>query len=189
MNWQQSKEMQSKSYKCGYCGEPLASNRGFESAHGNIYICHFCNKPTFFDDRNRQYPGALIGNTVKHIPRKEVEDLFMEARRCYAVSSYTAAVMCCRKLLMNIAVAEGAKERDSFVEYVNYLESNNYIPPKGKDWVEQIRKLGNEANHKIIMKTKPEAEKILIFTEMLLRFIYELPGIMNGGSETATEKV
>jgi len=44
--------------------------------------------------------------------------------------------------------------------------------------VDSIRKLGNEANHKIKFKTPKEAERILKFTEMLLRFIYEMPGIM-----------
>ncbi|MCB0453717.1 MAG: DUF4145 domain-containing protein, partial [Aequorivita sp.] len=66
----------------------------------------------------------------------------------------------------------------SFGQYVTYLEENNYIPPNGKKWVDSIRKLGNEANHKIEFKTPQEAERILKFTEMLLRFIYELPGIM-----------
>lgn len=86
--------------------------------------------------------------------------------------------MCCRKLLMNISVSEGAKEGASFGQYVTYLEENNYIPPNGKKWVDSIRKLGNEANHKIEFKTPKEAERILKFTEMLLRFIYEMPGIM-----------
>lgn len=187
MSWQQVKVIQSKSYKCGYCGNPLASNTGYQGQIGNIYICHFCKKPTFIESTGQQYPGAAIGNAVKHIPRKEVEDLFSEARSCYAISAYTSSVMCCRKLLMNIAVAEGAKEGKGFVDYVNYLESNNYIPPNGKAWVEEIRKLGNNANHKISMKSQEEAEKILNFTEMLLRFIYEMPGIMKAGSEEITE--
>lgn len=79
---------------------------------------------------------------------------------------------------MNISVAEGAKEGKGFVDYVNFLNDNNYIPPNGKKWVDSIRQLGNEANHKIDFKSKEDAERILIFTEMLLRFIYELPGIM-----------
>ena len=81
---------------------------------------------------------------------------------------------------MNIAVSEGAKEGKSFVDYVNYLNDNNYIPPKGKAWVETIRKLGNEANHSIDFKTTDEAKLILTFTEMLLKFIYEMPGLMGG---------
>jgi hypothetical protein len=79
---------------------------------------------------------------------------------------------------MNIAVSEGALQGKSFVEYVNFLNDNSYIPPKGKPWVDAIRKLGNEANHSIEFKTPEEAKLILTFTEMLLKFIYEMPGLL-----------
>ena len=61
---------------------------------------------------------------------------------------------------------------------MNYLDDNSFIPPNGKEWVDSIRKLGNEANHKIDFKTKDDAQLIITFTEMLLRFIYEMPGLM-----------
>ena len=79
---------------------------------------------------------------------------------------------------MNISVSVGAEEGKGFVEYVNYLNEKNYIPPNGKEWVDSIRTLGNEANHKIEFKSKEDANRIITFTEMLLKFIYELPGIM-----------
>ena len=105
--------------------------------------------------------------------------MYEEAKICYSVGAFTSTVMCCRKLLMNIAVFEGAAEGLSFYENVTYLNDRNYIPPKGKKWVDSIRKLGNEANHRIESKNIIEAERILTFTEMLLRFIYELPGMMD----------
>ena len=85
---------------------------------------------------------------------------------------------------MNLAVSEGAKEGRTFVEYVNYLRDNNFVPPKGKGWVDSIRKLGNEANHSIVFKTPEEAKLSLTFTEMLLRFIYEMPGLLEESSGT-----
>ncbi|HYG82242.1 MAG TPA: DUF4145 domain-containing protein, partial [Pyrinomonadaceae bacterium] len=80
------------------------------------------------------------------------------------------------KLLMNVAVAEGAKAGETFVSYVNYLDSNGYIPPKGKPWVDRIRDLGNVATHEIKITNQPEAEQAVTFIEMLLSFIYEMPG-------------
>lgn len=183
VNWNNPQKIPSRKYKCGHCGNPIASDQGWQGNVGKIYLCHFCNKPTFIEQTGKQYPGAKVGNAVKYIPQEEVENLFEEAKDCYAINAYTSTVMCCRKLLMNIAVTEGAEEGKHFVDYVDYLDNNNYIPPKGKPWVDEIRKLGNEANHKINVKSKPEAEKILLFTEMLLRFIYEMPGIMQEGSE------
>jgi DNA-directed RNA polymerase subunit RPC12/RpoP len=191
INWHNVLTQPSWSYKCGYCGTDMASEKAFLGDFGNpnnkqyvrIYICHKCSKPTFFDFDNHQNPGPLIGNDVKHIPDPLIEQLFNEAKSCFSISAFTSSVMCCRKLLMNIAVKEGADEGKSFVDYVNYLDANNYIPPNGKKWVDSIRKLGNEANHKIEFRTLLEATRILNFGEMLLRFIYELPGIMNDTDE------
>jgi hypothetical protein len=39
-----------------------------------------------------------------------------------------------------------------------------------------LRTYGNEAAHEIVLKTKDEADDILTFLEMLLKFIYEFPG-------------
>lgn len=193
MNWSNLSNITSKSFKCGYCGNPIASNQGFlakrnynqrDSIVGKIYICHHCTKPTFFDDKEVQTPGVLAGNFVNHITIENIEKIYDEARKCFSIGAFTSSVMCCRKLLMNISVSEGAKEGLGFVDYVNYLNDNNYIPPNGKKWVDSIRKLGNEANHKIDFKSKEDALRIINFTEMLLRFIYELPGIMKISEES-----
>lgn len=76
---------------------------------------------------------------------------------------------------MNVAVAQGAKANQPFMAYVEYLASNGYVPPKGRGWVDHIRKKGNEATHEIALMTKPDAEELISFVEMLLKFIYEFP--------------
>jgi DNA-directed RNA polymerase subunit RPC12/RpoP len=182
INWQNLHNNGSRTYVCGHCGNSIASQLGYYGTSGStrvatIYICHQCNKPTFFY-QDIQVPGAQFGQAVKHIPDANVEKLYDEARTCFSVNAFTSSVMCCRKLLMNIAVSEGATEGLSFVEYVNYLNDNNFIPPKGKAWVDAIRKLGNEANHSIEFKNPDEARLIITFTEMLLKFIYEMPGLL-----------
>jgi hypothetical protein len=82
--------------------------------------------------------------------------------------------MACRKILMNLAVLEQAKPGLSFVEYVDYLGANGFVPPKGKAWVGQIRAKGNEANHEIKPMLQKDAQEIMLLTEMLLRFNFEL---------------
>ena len=86
--------------------------------------------------------------------------------------------------LMNIAVSKGAKEGLSFQEYVNYLDSKRYTPPDSKEWVDHIRKKGNEATHEIALKTKNDAIELINFVEMLLKFIYEFPGKMKTKKES-----
>jgi len=69
---------------------------------------------------------------------------------------------------MNIAVSKGAKEGLDFVSYVNFIAENGYVPPDCKQWVEQIRKKGNEAAQKIIIMGKDEAYDLIYFLGMLL---------------------
>jgi hypothetical protein len=88
---------------------------------------------------------------------------------------------------MNVAVHKGAKTGLTFIEYVEHLSATNYVPPDGKDWVDHIRKKGNEATHEIVLMTAGDAEDLVNFTEMLLKFVYEFPALMNA-KKTAAAK-
>ena len=79
---------------------------------------------------------------------------------------------------MNIAVNQGAKEGLKFIEYVTYLSDNGYTPPNGKHWVDHIRKKGNEATHEITVMSENDAKELIVFIEMLLRFIFEFPSMV-----------
>jgi Domain of unknown function (DUF4145) len=174
-NWQNKLNLDNKSFICGYCGRAVQSDRGYSDSlrHVSIYICP-CGEPTFFNHYGIQYPGVAFGNKLTNIP-EDVGSLYNEARQCTASNSYTAAVLCCRKLLMHIAVDKGEEAGKNFVEYVNYLSEHHYIPPDGKGWVDYIRQKGNEANHEIMLMNQEDAINIINFTEMLLKFIYEFP--------------
>lgn len=181
-NWENVGGLESHSYTCGYCGRPLASEKGWRSrlpqghVTGFIYVCHQCQRPTFFDKMNgSQVPGVTFGNPVSDIPEKDVETLYDEARNTTGAGAYTAAVLCCRKLLMHIAVSKGATAGKSFLDYVLFLADKNYVPPDAKGWVDHIRTKGNEANHEILLMKKEDAEDLLSFIEMLLKVIYEFP--------------
>jgi hypothetical protein len=164
-------------------GNPIASEKGytaFISPHSStvdatINICHKCHRPTFIDHDNQQIPGVAFGNTVSDITDASVCSLYDEARRATSASCFTLAGLACRKLLMHIAVSKGATKGETFVHYVEFLANNNFIPPDSKDWVDHIRKKGNEANHEITIMTKDDAEELLAFMEMLLKVIYEFP--------------
>ncbi|MBI4799717.1 MAG: DUF4145 domain-containing protein [Desulfarculus sp.] len=187
-NWDNLGDVVSRSYVCGYCGEKISSNRGYygkteiaaRSVGANrffaaIYVCHSCSKPTFFQENGYQVPGPVFGSAVKHIPSKEVENLYNEARNCVSVNAYTAASLCLRKLLMNLAISEGAQEGISFVQYIDFLEQEGHITPKNRVWVDHIRKMGNIATHEIKVVTREEAEQLIRFCEMLLKSSFEYP--------------
>jgi hypothetical protein len=156
IKWQYLTDLPPQKYICGYCDWSVASAKGLPGTYhywGNniesfICICPHCSQPTYIEG-NIQMPGSKYGGYVEGISDSSVIELYNEARNCMAISSYTASVLCCRKLLMNIAVSKGAKEGLQFIKYVEFLSDNHYVPPDAKDWVDHIRKKGNEATHEI----------------------------------------
>lgn len=184
--WHQPGGITSKSYVCGHCGEYISSNQGFydqaeisiegrSRAHKEyIYICHHCGCPTFFRYDGVRFPGSRYGEDIESIP-SQVDELYREARDCFSVNAYTASVMCTRKIIMNVAVDKGADENKRYVEYVEWLDSEGYLPQGSKPWVDRIRDKGNEANHEIPQMTEQDARLMIDFVEMLLKLLYEYP--------------
>ncbi|HOW50458.1 MAG TPA: DUF4145 domain-containing protein [bacterium] len=172
-------EVTSHQYICGYCGNKVASSQGYHTQDtpgglfAYVYVCPHCKKPSFIH-AHVQIPGVVPGNDVDHLP-EDIAALYREARNAVSIGANTAAVLACRKLLMNIAVSKKAKEGESFISYIDYLANEGYIPPNGRDWVDHIRSKGNEATHEIKLMGKDDAEDLISFAEMLLKFIYEFP--------------
>ncbi len=179
--WTQVAKLEGLRFICGYCGDTVYSdvglrlglrNDGSGVRVGGVFICPSCKGPNCFDRNLAQTPGALPGSPIKHLP-KQVDQVYEEARACIQANANTAAVMLLRKILMNIAVEETAQEGKAFVYYVDFLLENGLVPKKAKPWVDQIRKLGNKANHSIESHSRDEAEKVLSFVEMILKTNYE----------------
>ncbi len=190
--WQHLNNIASHPYKCGYCDTEIASDKGYFSTGSNqasfIWICHVCNRPTFIEFLNNsfngQFPGSWYGDDVDSLPNKELANLYSEARACISVNAFTASVLCSRKLIMNIAHSKGATEGLHFIQYVEYLDENHYIPPDGKQWVDHIRQKGNEATHEIEKMSEDDAKELIDFIYMLMKFIYEFPARIRNKSQT-----
>ncbi|MGG0715080.1 DUF4145 domain-containing protein [Bacillus subtilis] len=183
--WYSIDRMDSKKYHCSHCDALVGPDIGYYCERqlgilGRIYICPNCNRPTYFETCEggiAQIPSPRYGKKIEYLP-EEIEKVYTEIRDCMSHQLYTAGVLLARKLLMNIAVDSGAKEGESFVTYVNFLESEGIIPKDGKDWVDAIRQAGNIATHKIPSINQELAEEIVTFLEFLLRIKYEMPGRM-----------
>ena len=190
--WDRCSTWNPKSYICGYCNNRIASSQGYGGKKISegfyieyIIICPYCIRPTYFDSNGNQSPGPIFGTNVNDVPEK-VETLYNEARNCISCNAYTASILCSRKLLMNIAVSKGAEEGNKFINYVNFLSDKNYIPPDGEDWVDHIRKKGNEATHEISIMKREDATELITFIEMLLKFIYEFPASIKRKTSDST---
>jgi predicted RNA-binding Zn-ribbon protein involved in translation (DUF1610 family) len=175
VGWDGTGSVPTRSFTCPYCGNLIASDRGY-GAGGTawIYICHHCGHPTYVSQEGIQIPGVAPGRNVPHLP-PAVANAYREARDSLAAEAPTASALVARKLLMNIAVEQGADAGKSFAEYVDYLAAEGYVPPNGKAWVDLIRKKGNEATHEIPEVSDADAGELLTFLEMLLTFIYDFP--------------
>lgn len=164
-----------REFVCGYCGFNVASVSGYHNSTNTaqLYICPNCTGPSYFC-QGEQVPGIAPGNSVGHLP-DDLARLYAEARQCCSVNAYTASVLACRKLLMNVAVQKGAKAGEPFIAYVEHLASKGYVPPDGRGWVDHIRQKGNEATHEIQLMKQEDAQELIAFAEMLLKFVYEFP--------------
>lgn len=189
-NWGPLTNYKGVSFFCGYCStiaspsigyqlvENATTNRTSSSVRASIYICPNCNRPTLKKyGSDEQYPGPKLGQIISFLP-SDIEQLYNEVRDCISVNAFTSAVLSARKVLMNTAVSKGAEEGKRFVYYVTYLQENHFIPPNSSEWVDHIRTKGNEATHEIPSMSKEDAIELLEFVEMLLRFVYEMPGKM-----------
>lgn len=178
--WQNVGGLVPHRYQCAHCDRLVASEKGwFKSGPPSVIcICPNCLCPTFFESPGsadaRVVPAPKLGEAVGSLPAA-VHRAYEEARSCTSSGAYTAAVMLCRKLLMHVAVEKGAKPGESFLAYLTYLETKNYVPPDGKGWVDRIRTLGNEANHELPQMTQADARDALEFVGHLLKSVYEFP--------------
>ena len=190
--WEEAGRIPTQSWTCGYCGREVASNVGWamtdgirhEVHLGAVAICPRCTLPSFLSD-DYQMPPIPYGSPVDHLP-EDVNELYEETRRAMGAGSPTAASMAGRKLLMSVAVDRGAPADQNFAAYVLWLAENGFVTPSMKSWVDEIRELGNDANHEIELMTPEAAEELLTFVEMLLRVVYEYPE--RGQRSTASRK-
>lgn len=174
--WRGIQEVEAASFRCGYCGDQVGSDRGLttDAKDAFIRICPLCNCPTFFSAPQEQWPGPRVGGNVSQIA-DDVKGLYEEARQSVTVNAYTGAVMLCRTILMHVAVEKGAKPGETFQSYVKWLIDEHYVPRGSDGWLDYIRARGNDANHKIVPMNRDDALGVLGFTEAMLRNVYELP--------------
>ncbi|MCR4399425.1 MAG: DUF4145 domain-containing protein [Syntrophomonadaceae bacterium] len=183
--WSGATRISSRAYTCGYCGLEVASSFGYEAVAKTmvgaatqkaafIRICPHCSRPTFFEG-NMRVPAAMFGRHVSKVSDPGVAAMYDEARRCIGCGAYTAAVMCCRKLLLHVAVAQGASPDMPFHECIDFLAQRHFIPANVREWADRLRAAESEASHEIAIMSEDDARVLVSLVEMLLTIVYEFP--------------
>lgn len=165
-------------FTCGYCGATvsgavLARYRESEDFDVAWLQCPDCANGSVRGPEGAVHPPPKFGPAIEGLPA-DVEVAYDEARDCMGIQAYTACELLCRKILMHVAVEKGAVEGESFASYVSHLATAGYVTPPMKDWVDQIRTIGNAATHELDPPVKERAESTLMFTAELLRLVYEM---------------
>jgi len=167
-------------YTCGHCeinvnGKVVAS---VSSPDANIkwLLCTNCADGSVISKNNTQLPSTRFGPNIEGLP-DEIAAAYNEARNCYSIKAYTSCELMCRKILMHVGVDKGYDEGKPFIEYIDYIESKNYITPIMKPWVDLIREHGNSSTHKLMPPEPKRSESTLMFTAELLKIVYEMEHI------------
>ncbi len=174
-DWSNEYKLSSKQFVCWNCNNQVASDKGYgDPSHSSkrIYLCPHCNAPNIFDHNGKSPLSNLPGKEIKKLPL-DVLNIYDEIRKCIQTQSFTAAVMLMRKIIMNMAVVEGADKNQNFSYYIDYLCSQGIVHKKSKNKAQSVRQLGNDANHEIENRTQEDAQNCFEFIELLLIANYE----------------
>src|SRR6266850_2016071 len=173
-----------RNYSCGWChtavdGRMVAKWDLPDGSVRMLCACS-CGGPTALAVKGgdtgpiiRQSPAALDFRPGPW-PDK-LRKLFEEASLAYSADANTACTMVCRKILMACACEQGDTDGQSFAHYVDYITTQVLTYPKAKASIDQIRQIGNDANHDVTFVTKPDAEKAMRIITYLLDALYAFP--------------
>jgi hypothetical protein len=141
----------------------------------DIRICNDCAGATTFV-KNEQYPRPLLGERFdpkdKSTEVKQITALYNEACVALSQGGPSCAVLMFRKLLMHIAVEQGAQKGLKFVQYVEHLKDEGVVGKPQHDLLTRIKDAGNEENHEVRRATVKEAADLLDLASLLIRSVY-----------------
>lgn len=180
-----------RSFVCGWCGRSVSSQIGiskYETSYPtigslssprvfsrDIRICVGCSMATTFIDKE-QFPEPLLGERFNSknsgTDVSLIVELYNEACTALSQRSSSCAVLMFRKLLMHVAVEQGAAADLSFAKHVEFLKDNHVVGKPQHPLLDRIRKSGNDENHKIQRASPDEARDLLDLTSLLIRSVY-----------------
>jgi predicted metal-binding protein len=171
-------------YECGGCARRTHARiiaRGQDDITGNFLFWCYCNcgQPTCISrsadsETSLQWPRPGEFKVGVNWPPDLIR-LFSEAAISFAGNAFTAASLVCRKILMAVAVDQGAADGGNFTLYVDYITNTILNYPKAKHAIDAIRKIGNEATHKIQFVDHADARRSLRICQYVLDAVYDLP--------------
>jgi hypothetical protein len=159
---------------CGACGLPISFVAKQKIAHqgpptstgGNL-------EPEF--RVSVIWPNKATVGAPPHTPSgvkaryEEGEDAFSRGKWNSAVAMYRSALDIATKGMKDVP-------KGTFFERLEWLHTNHAITPDIHSWATHVRVEGNAALHDPEEFSQEDAKALRFFTEMFLRYVFELPG-------------
>lgn len=123
------------------------------------------------------YPEVIALAAPLHAPESvslrwiEAEKNFRQNNRISAAAMYRSALEIATK-----TVAEESEKKLKLIYRIDSLAQRHRITDAMKDWAHQVRVGGNDALHDEEIPTEAEVTQLRLFTEMTLKYLFELPG-------------
>lgn len=160
---------------CGACSRPIT----FEAVRKD----HGGNPPT--NQGGNIEPHYAIGpiwperakpSAPNHTP-PTVKARFLEGEDAFGRSRWNSAVAMYRSAL-DIATKgmNGVPTNATFFQRLQWLAENHGITQDIRSWADHVRVEGNAALHDPDEFAEGDAKALRFFTEMFLRYVFELPG-------------
>lgn len=155
-----------------------------------ICQCTNCFRPIIHDwIKDSTIPYRCEFDDIPNMPDNDISKLYKEVRDAHSIGAYTCSVTTCRTLLSHIAVEEGAEEGLNFVKYVRYIEETCLPPCMKKEWLDDIRKSGNECIHELKIADEKLSSDMIKLISIVLRSIYDIPESNSKIEKNVNEKI
>jgi hypothetical protein len=129
------------------------------------------------------YPAAVALNSPSHCP-DNVSTFYLQGMRALQRGDFDPAGMMFRRTLEASLKRLSPGSTGSLYHRINELSGDLGVTPAMKEWAHAIRQLGNDAAHEEEPVDQAHAEALQGFTEMFLRYTFEMPGKLKERAET-----
>jgi hypothetical protein len=122
------------------------------------------------------WPARLEPTAPRHTP-PPVKARFLEGEDAFSRRKWNSAVAMYRSALdIATKAMNGVPANAAFFKRLEWLHQNHGITPEIRDWADHVRVEGNAALHDPDEFAEDDAKSLRFFTEMFLRYVFELPG-------------
>ena len=166
------KNMVSVFLTCGHCGRCVCAEAPLDHQFSTGEY-----KNITYETFTRIFPEPISNDAPQYTP-KNVADDFKEAKFCMSHGSIKSACIMAGSALETACVQFGATS-GGLKQKIDKLLADGVISRSLAEWAQEIRGIRIDAAHHAERNstvTQSDAEEAVYFTEMVLTYLYTLPG-------------